>query len=131
MREHDCGCLPVVERDTVVGMVTDRDIALAIADTGKSPSKIRISQIMTDEPVSVRADTSVQEAESIMREHQIRRIPVVDSRKHPVGVLSLNDIARAGASRSWKGEKGLAAKDVATTLAAICTPVSQAPAATA
>jgi CBS domain-containing protein len=125
MREHDCGCIPVVDHDAVVGMITDRDIALAAADSDKSPSKLRLSQIMSDDLVITHPDASIEEAESIMREHRIRRIPVVDAKSRPVGMLSLNDIARAGASRSWKGEQGLTAKNVASTLAAVCEPFSQ------
>jgi hypothetical protein len=55
----------------------------------------------------------------------------VDAKSRPVGMLSLNDIARAGASRSWKGEQGLTAKNVASTLAAICEPSSRSSRATA
>jgi CBS domain-containing protein len=123
MRDHDCGSILIVNKGAVVGIVTDRDIALAASDADKAPSQLRLSQIMSGDPVTVHPDTSLTEAESLMRENQVRRVPVVDEDQHPVGLLSLNDIARAGASRSWK-EDGLTARNIASTLAAICGPKS-------
>jgi CBS domain-containing protein len=120
MRDHDCGCIPVVDHDVVVGIVTDRDIALAAAEADKSPSQLRLSQIMTNKVFVVGPETSIAEAEALMREQQVRRLPVVDQNARPVGVLSLNDIARAGAAQHWKSDDGLTARNVASTLAAIC-----------
>lgn len=122
MSEHDCGCLPVVDDGVVVGMVTDRDIALALAETDEMPSQMRVSRIMTEDVYSVRPDTAIVDAEAIMRTHQIRRLPVVDSERAPVGLLSLNDIARAGVTYNWQSDEGLSAHSVASTLAAVCQP---------
>lgn len=127
MRDHDCGCIPVVDHGVVVGIVTDRDIALAAAEGDKSPSQLRLSQFMTNKVFVVGPDTPIAEAEAMMREQQIRRLPVVDQSSRPIGILSINDIARAGAAQHWKSDDGLTARNVASTLAAICeTPVSQA-----
>jgi CBS domain-containing protein len=120
MRDHDCGCIPIVDHDVVVGIVTDRDIALAAAEADKSPSHLRLSQIMTNKVFVVGPDTPIIEAEALMREQQIRRLPVVDQNSRPVGILSLNDIARAGAAQHWRSDDGLTAKHVASTLAAVC-----------
>lgn len=120
MRDHDCGCIPIVDHDVVVGIVTDRDIALAAAEDDKSPGHLRLSQIMTTKVFVVGPDTSVLEAEALMRDQQIRRIPVVDQDSRPVGIVSLNDIARAAAAQHWRAEEGLTAKNVASTLAAVC-----------
>lgn len=123
MRDHDCGCIPVVDHDAVVGIVTDRDIALAMADMDKAPSHLRLSQIMTSKVFVVSPDTPIAEAEIMMREQRIRRLPVVNAASRPVGIVSLNDIARAGAAHHWKADKsddGLTARNVASTLAAIC-----------
>jgi len=126
MRDHDCGCIPVVDHDVVVGIVTDRDIALAAAQADKSPSQLRLSQIMTNKVFVVGPETSVADAEVMMREQQIRRLPVVDQDSRPIGMLSINDIARAGAAAHWHSDDGLTAHSVAATLAAICeTSVSQ------
>lgn len=120
MRDHDCGCIPVVDHDVVVGIVTDRDIALAAAEADKSPSQLRLSHIMTNKVFVVGPDTPIVEAEAMMREQQIRRLPVVDQNSRPVGILSLNDIARAGAAQHWRSDDGLTARNVASTLAAVC-----------
>jgi CBS domain-containing protein len=119
MRDHDCGCIPIVDHDAVVGIVTDRDIALAAADADKSPSQLRLSQIMSTDVFVVSPDTPIADVEAMMREQQIRRIPVVDEHGRPIGVVSLTDLARAGAAHSWKSEDGLTARSVAATLAAI------------
>lgn len=120
MRDHDCGCIPVVDHDAVVGIVTDRDIALAAAEADASPSQLRLSQIMTTNVFTVSPHTPIADVEAMMSEQRIRRVPVVDQDGRPVGIVSLNDIARAGAAHSWKSSDGLTARSVAATLAAIC-----------
>jgi predicted transcriptional regulator len=120
MRDHDCGCIPVVDHDAVVGIVTDRDIALACAEADKSPSQLRLSQIMTTNVFAVSPHTPIHEVEAMMGEQRIRRVPVVDESGRPVGIVSLNDIARAAAAHGWKSNDGLTARSVAATLAAIC-----------
>jgi CBS domain-containing protein len=121
MRDHDCGCVVVVDEGVVVGIVTDRDIALALADLGKAPGHVHLAQIMTGYVFVVRPESSIQEAEGVMRQQHIRRVPVVDDDSRPVGLLSLHDIARAGDERGWKkSDDGLSAHNVSTTLADIC-----------
>lgn len=120
MQAHDCGCIPIVEDDAIVGIVTDRDIALATAEADKSPSQLRLSQIMTSKVFMVRPNTPIAEAEQLMREQKIRRLPVVDEDSRVVGLLSLDDIVRAGATHGWKSEDGLGARQIVSTLAGIC-----------
>ena len=120
MRDHDCGCIVIVDHDAIVGIVTDRDIALAAAEADKSPSQLRLSQIMTTNVFVVGPHTAIEEVEAMMSEQRIRRIPVVDQDGRPAGIVSLNDIARAAAAHSWKSNDGLTARSVAATLAAIC-----------
>ncbi len=131
MRDHDHGCIPVVDHGVVVGIVTDRDIALATAKADKPPSKLRLSDIMSRHVYVVRPQTSIREAEDVMRMQHIRRVPVVDDDSRPVGLLSLNDIARAGEAHEWAGADGLTAQRVASTLAAICEQHTSAPRALA
>ena len=122
MRERDCGAVPVVDDGVLVGMVTDRDIALAAAENDLNPSRLRLSQIMSNDVFAVRPDTSISDAEELMRGRQIRRLPVIDENSRPIGMLSLNDIARAGQAHGWNAEEGLSAHGIASTLAAICQP---------
>lgn len=93
MKQEDCGSLPVLEGGRLVGIVTDRDIVVrAIAD-GKDPKSCRVSEIMSADPVTVSPDTSVDEAQRIMSERQVRRLPVVDDGRL-VGIVVIGQIAR-------------------------------------
>lgn len=120
MWDHDCGAVPVVgDEGTVVGVVTDRDICMAAYTQGKPLKAIPVSQAMAGRVVACPPDQSIDEAERLMAEKGIRRLPVVDADGHPVGLLSINDVARnAAASRA--GNR--AQQEVAKTLAAICQP---------
>ena len=91
MRDEDTGAVPVVEDGRVVGMVTDRDIVIrAIAD---GDFEATIDDIVTDDVVTATADMTTAQAEALMSEHQIRRLPVVDEDENIVGILSLGDLA--------------------------------------
>jgi CBS domain-containing protein len=91
MRDEDTGAVPVIEDGRVVGMVTDRDIVVrAIAD-GDFAAKV--SDIVSDDVISVTPQTPTAEAAGLMGEHQIRRLPVVDSDDRLVGIVSLGDLA--------------------------------------
>jgi CBS domain-containing protein len=91
MRDEDAGSVPVVEEGRVVGMVTDRDIVIrAVADGDFDCS---VEDICSDDVVCVRADQSTAEAAELMSEHQIRRLPVVDSDDRLMGIVSIGDIA--------------------------------------
>jgi signal-transduction protein with cAMP-binding, CBS, and nucleotidyltransferase domain len=83
----------------VVGIVTDRDVCMATYTTGRAPQSIRVADAMSDQVFCCQAEDSLEAAEILMREKQIRRLPVVDDQSRPVGVLSLNDVARVAEER--------------------------------
>lgn len=120
MWEHDCGAIPVVDDEgRLVGVVTDRDICMATYTQGQSPLAIGVAVAMAKQVWSCAPGDSIEAAEQLMRDKQIRRIPVVDDDGHPIGLLSLNDITRhACAAKKRNG----ADRAVADTLAAICQP---------
>ena len=90
MKELDVGALPVCDGDRLCGMITDRDIAIrAVAEGRDSHSPVRDS--MTQEPIYCFDDQEYEEAAALMRQHQIRRLPVVNREKGLVGVVSLAD----------------------------------------
>jgi CBS domain-containing protein len=93
MKELDVGSLPVCEGDRLVGMVTDRDITIRSVSTGHDPRTHRVRDIMTPEVFYCFADQSVSEAAELMREKQVRRLPVLDRSKRLVGIVSLGDLA--------------------------------------
>jgi CBS domain-containing protein len=114
MWETDCGSIPVVgEGLKLTGIVTDRDICMAAYTQGLPLTSIRVSSAMAHKPTSVHPSDDVAVAHQKMRDHQIRRLPVVDTDGALCGILSLCDLARAA-----KGREGLEA-DVGKTLAAI------------
>ena len=79
MWDCDCGSLPVIdEASRVVGMITDRDICMAAYFQGVPLCSIRVADIMSRDPCTVAAETGLTDAERLMRERQVRRLPVVD-----------------------------------------------------
>ena len=92
MAELDVGVLPVSENDRLIGMVTDRDIAIRGIAEGKGP-KAKVREVMTVDVKYCFADQSVDEIAANMADIQLRRLPVVDRDKRLVGILSLSDIA--------------------------------------
>lgn len=93
MADADIGFLPVGENDRLVGMLTDRDIALRAVAKGKSPKNTKVREIMTGKVLYCTEDDEVEEAADNMATLKIRRLPIVDDDKRLVGVLSLGDIA--------------------------------------
>jgi CBS domain-containing protein len=95
MRDADCGCIPVVEDNAsrrLVGVVTDRDIAVRAIATGKG-ADTRISEVMSSGPRCCSPDDEVDTVEKIMTEQQVRRVPVVDEAGCCVGMVSQADLA--------------------------------------
>jgi CBS domain-containing protein len=96
MREADIGALPVGERDRLVGMLTDRDIATRAVADGKGPGSTTVRQVMSRGVRYCFDDSPLDDACRVMEEHQVRRLPVVNRDKRLVGVVSLADVARRG-----------------------------------
>jgi CBS domain-containing protein len=118
MWERDIGCVPVIDGDGhVVGIVTDRDACMAAYTRGQPLQALPVDVAMARHVQTCRPDDEVTDVEKRMATAQIRRMPVIDDQGHPVGILSLNDLARAA---SHKVE--ITASELASTLAAICSP---------
>jgi CBS domain-containing protein len=102
MRDEDTGAVPVVDNGRAVGMVTDRDIVVrAVADGGQMDRPVR--EIVTTAVVSATPDMSTREAAQLMREHQIRRLPVIEGERL-VGIVSLGDLAVKEGKDSRSGD---------------------------
>jgi CBS domain-containing protein len=95
MTSEDVGALPIVEGDKLVGVVTDRDLAIRVLAEGKSPDTV-VSKIASKDVVTVDPDQTLEEAARLMAEHQVRRLPVVEEDGSLVGVLAQADIAQSG-----------------------------------
>lgn len=94
MAESDCGALPVGEDDRLIGMITDRDIAIRAVAAGKGPDSL-VGDVMSNDVCYCFEDQDLGEITANMAEIKVRRLPVVDRGKRLVGIVSLGDIARA------------------------------------
>jgi CBS domain-containing protein len=93
MDRLDVGALPVVEDGRLVGLITDRDVTVRATSAGLPPDETWVEQAMTTDPLACREETEVAEAERLMAERQLRRLPVIDAAGALVGMVSLGDIA--------------------------------------
>jgi CBS domain-containing protein len=99
MLRADAGSIPVCDGDRVIGMITDRDIAVRGVAEGRGPDT-PVSELMSDGIVCAHEDDDVQAVAQRMSEEQVRRMPVVDSEERLVGIVSLGDLARETAGES-------------------------------
>ncbi len=122
MWERDCGIVPVLDQasERVLGVITDRDICMAAWSRDCPPSALLVSSAMSRDLHYCSPADDIHSAEALMRSRQVRRLPVLDSAKRLVGILSLADIARdARASRRVADTRPA---EVALTLSEICQP---------
>lgn len=117
MWDHDVGCLPVIDdQGHVAGMITDRDLCMA-AYTHDAPLRaIPITAAMARHVFACGEHDEVEAVARTMSAHQIHRMPVIDGQGHPIGIVSINDIARAAAAGQ------VAAAEVAAALTAVSAP---------
>ncbi|WP_055567547.1 CBS domain-containing protein [Streptomyces atriruber] len=92
MRAQDIGDVLVASEGRVLGVLTDRDIALRAVADGADPLTVSAQAVCTPNPVVVTPDEAVSAAIGLMRDHAVRRLPVVED-GHPVGMVSLGDLA--------------------------------------
>ena len=97
MAETDVGALPVAENDRLIGMITDRDIAIRGVGSGKGPDTT-VGEVMTPELLYCFDDDDVDDICDNMADIQVRRLPVVDGDKRLIGIVSLSDLAIKGES---------------------------------
>ena len=94
MRRRNIGFLPVCDTSgMIVGTVTDRDLTVRVLGEHRPTRDTEVGQVMSDHPVYCSADDGLDVAEALMADHRKARIVCVDERKHPVGVISLSDLA--------------------------------------
>jgi CBS domain-containing protein len=95
MREDNIGALPVGENDRLVGMVTDRDIAMRAVAEERPSGNTAVRQVMSEHIYYCFEDDDVEQAAKVMAEHQVHRLPVLNRDKRLVGMLALADLARS------------------------------------
>jgi CBS domain-containing protein len=112
MAEADAGALPVSENDRLVGMVTDRDIAIRGDARGCDPTTTTVREVMTQEPVKYcYEDEDIEHVARNMAQLQVRRLPVLNREKRLVGIVSLSDLSkRADASAAGDALRGVSSQ---------------------
>lgn len=103
MRTQNIGALPVVENGKLIGMLTDRDIAIRAVGDNKDPSTVKVRDIMSDECFWCAANEQLEDAVRIMEQNRVRRLPVMNDDREIVGMLSIEDVA-VHAPESLTGE---------------------------
>src|SRR3954447_24515537 len=93
MLNSDAGSIPVTEGERLIGMVTDRDIAVRGVARGSGPDT-PVRELMTSDIICAREDDDIEDVASKMSEAQVRRLPVVDSNERLCGIVSLGDLSR-------------------------------------
>jgi CBS domain-containing protein len=96
MKEEDVGLAPIVEGDKLIGMLTDRDIAIRVVAEGRNPDQTKVREVASKQVVTIDPQQDLNEALRIMSKHQVRRLPVVEEDGKLVGVVAQADVAREG-----------------------------------
>lgn len=107
METENVGFLPVVQGEALVGVITDRDIALRAVARGLNPEKTLVEDAMTREVVSLPENSELEDAADVMEQQKVRRLVVTGKDDNPVGVVSMDKIA-ASIGRLWMDEEGRA-----------------------
>ena len=95
MKSEDIGSLPIVDGDQLVGVITDRDLAIRVVAEGRG-TDTTVGEIASKDVVTVDPQQSIDEAARLMAEHQVRRLPVVEEDGRLVGILAQADVAQTG-----------------------------------
>jgi len=92
MKKDDVGSIPICKGNSLIGIITDRDIVLKVVAAGGNTNNISAKDIMSKDIISVSADQDVHEAADLMSKYQIRRLPVVE-KGNLVGIVAIGDLA--------------------------------------
>ena len=124
MWEHDIGCVPVVDKEgRAIGVLTDRDICMGAYIQGVPLTGALVTSAMSKEVFSCAPQDDVAAAEKLMKQNQVHRLLVLDAGGHPVGMISLNDIAREGAREAeMRTARQVSDAEITGLLASVCAP---------
>jgi CBS domain-containing protein len=104
----DVGSLPVCDGERLIGVVTDRDLAVRAVASGRDPNRTAVIEAMTPELIYALEEQGIDDAVELMREHEIRRLPIVDEHHRLVGIVALADLAtRTGAAMASEALEGV------------------------
>jgi len=113
MWTHNCGMLPVIGADQkLVGVVTDRDICIAMGTRNQLAGELSAGEVATKIVFTCKPDDEIHEALLTMATKQVRRLPVVNEKDVPQGVLSMDDIITHGDLNKWEGCCELSSEEI-------------------
>lgn len=119
----DCGALPVLgDDDRVVGMITDRDISIAVAMTQRRPSEITVGEVMSKPVYTCRPDDHIKVALNFMAAAQVRRLPVINQSGALQGILSISDIMACCWRSAGAQIPSVSCHDLVEAMGRICEP---------
>ena len=128
----DCGVLPVLkDGKEIVGLITDRDVCMAMAMRDRNAAAVSVEEVVSGAIYSVAPDEDFRKALEIMREHKVRRLPVVNAEGELEGMLSMNDIVLRAEEAPDREAADITYADVVDTFKAICAYPEQVPKAQA
>lgn len=120
MWEQNCGLLPVVdEAGRLAGVVTDRDICIAMGTRNRLPGDVTVGEIATQKVYTCRPGDDIHEALGTIATMHVRRLPVVDANGVPQGLLSMDDILLHGDLNKWEGYCELSSEEILRSLKAL------------
>ena len=119
MWDNDCGILPIIKDGRkVVGMITDRDICMGAAMRNANPAEVSVEEVMSGKVYAALPDDDVEGALQTMKDHKVRRLPVINEEGELAGILSINDIVLRARGNNRKAQINYT--DVIETYQAIC-----------
>lgn len=119
----NCGILPIVDpNEKLVGVVTDRDMCVALGTRNRLPSEIRVKDVTSGKIIACKPDDDLRRAMATMAEAKVRRLPVIDAAGKLQGILSMDDVVLHTQTGVIKRDSELSAEDVLNTLKSVYAP---------
>jgi CBS domain-containing protein len=123
---RDCGVLPIVDsQGKVVGLVTDRDVCIALGTRNRMPSDMTVSEVSSGRVVACKPDDDLRTALATMAREQVHRLAVLDDAGSLQGVLSISDVVRHAYAGKFGSRSELSFEDIVGTLRSVCAPQQQ------
>jgi CBS domain-containing protein len=102
MAQNNIGCLVVEQNEKLCGILTDRDIALRVAGTGKDSQTTRVKEIMTPDPIRISADKDLTQLTALMHAYHVRRVPIINGFDTTLGIVTLDDLVAQLGAEMWQ-----------------------------
>src|ERR1019366_633601 len=133
---QNCGILPIVDsKEKVLGLITDRDICVALGTRNRLPSEVTVSEVASGKVVACKPDDDLRGALATMAQAKVHRLPVIDAAGKLRGILSIDDVVLRTETGTLKKDSELSIEDIVSTLKSVYAPrplrTSQQKAATA